>query len=528
MTTWPSGQSVKYLGVHINMKLDWRDHWNYVKGMIKADMNIVNKRTISAAEARYIINTKIGGTLMYSFQHIPFKDKDLEEMQQTFNSSIRAKVGLGGGVCNEMLMLDSDRLGLGLLDVKGMYYATKLTELYVKLNDQSVVGRMARHGLSKLQDKWRCEVQPLQYEELNEYRLYSEKNRGANKYYMEAAHAAALKTGVRIVSSASEHRNARQTIMEAVDSIKHDDWTTLKPQIESNGLVYIDEITTYDEQMEKWKMKDWGKLRLTNARQQTQDTGWWSKLCGILCGGSDEAIRHNIVTKVGLMDRRGYILPTEKVDMSSLMPSEIGGGEECVNASDGSATGQGTPEAKAGYGVFVAKGPAIGDRERFGRLPSGTGHDNYEAELMGIREGVRMNPLSTKVTHWTDSESAMKVLERWPMLTHRQKCMTTHGDIIEAIYQGVARRAEHGGCYKVRWVKAHQDDDIAYEDLSEEAKWNVKADALADRGREEEEVREEWFGPGSGEYVMIGGGVRVCGNVRAHVKEKRKIEMWEE
>ena len=58
-------------------------------------------------------------------------------MQRTFNSSIRDKVGLGGGVCNEMLMLDSDRLGLGLLDVKGMYYATKLTELYVKLNDQS-------------------------------------------------------------------------------------------------------------------------------------------------------------------------------------------------------------------------------------------------------------------------------------------------------------------------------------------------------------------------------------------------------
>ena len=176
--------------------------------------------------------------------------------------------------------------------------------------------------------------------------------------------------------------------------------------------------------------------------------------------------------------------------------------------------------------MYVARGTKIGEGVSIGRIPTGMGHDNYEAELVGIMEGIRLNPLSTKVTHWTDSESAMKIIERWPCMTHRNKILTTHGHIIEAIHQGIACKKEHGGEYKIRWVKAHQDDDIDAQDLSDEAKMNVEADRLANEGRRMGEVEERWIGPGDGEYVMIDGDRKVCGNIRAHIKEKRREEMW--
>ena len=126
--------------------------------------------------------------------------------------------------------------------------------------------------------------------------------------------------------------------------------------------------------------------------------------------------------------------------------------------------------AQVGYGMYVARGTKVGEGVSIGRIPTGMGHDNYEAELVGIMEGIRLNPLSTKVTHWTDSESAMKIIERWPHMTHRNKMLTTHGHIIEAIHQGIACKKEHGGEYKIKWVKAHQDDDIGAQDLSDDWK----------------------------------------------------------
>ena len=98
LRAWPSTHSIKYLGLQINLKLDWGDHWDMVDKAVKANMRIVKKSSILAAKARYTINTKIMGLLRYHFQHAPFREKELEAWQSSFNSAIKNKLQLGGAV----------------------------------------------------------------------------------------------------------------------------------------------------------------------------------------------------------------------------------------------------------------------------------------------------------------------------------------------------------------------------------------------------------------------------------------------
>jgi hypothetical protein len=149
------------------------------------------------------------------------RESQLEELQSQFNGCLRDKLKLSPAVVNEMMQLDSARLGLGVMDVKGAYYATKVTELAVKLNDPTVVGHIARHRLSRFQKKLGCSQNPFQYEELEQY---NEKTQGANKLYVDAAYLSAHRTGIRIVEGDGAAAQVNKlTIVEVAEKINHDE-----------------------------------------------------------------------------------------------------------------------------------------------------------------------------------------------------------------------------------------------------------------------------------------------------------------
>ena len=59
MVAWHAGKSIRYLGIHINMHRDWDAHWEEVVGEIRKDMNTLRRNTISCAEAKYVIDTRV-------------------------------------------------------------------------------------------------------------------------------------------------------------------------------------------------------------------------------------------------------------------------------------------------------------------------------------------------------------------------------------------------------------------------------------------------------------------------------------
>ena len=335
MVAWHAGKSIKYLGIHINMHRDWDAHWEEVVGEIRKDLNTLRRNTISCAEAKYVIDTRVRGILQYTFANVPVKEAHMDSLQRVINGIIKGKM-LVEGVDNEMMWLPPERLGLGMLDVKGMYREIKVAELLVKLNDPTVVGSLAKARLEALRVKWGCEKQPFQYEELTEY---NQKNRDTARDYMAAAYMAARRLGVRVVTDEGEDGGGggRQTIQEVVHEKDHMVWKILEPAMERNGLRYVDQIIKWDEEIERWRMMDWGDLALDNARPATQDPGWWGQLCAFMCRGNAEGVRGNVITDEGMIRDRAWIRQQgARANMRDKMPQERGGGGSCVNASDGS------------------------------------------------------------------------------------------------------------------------------------------------------------------------------------------------
>ena len=98
----------------------------------------------------------------------------------------------------------------------------------------------------------------------------------------------------------------------------------LKHSLENNGLQYMEDVMYRDNRIGRWRMKDWGNRVLDNARQQTQDPGWWHKLCAVMCGDSEEALRHNVVTRTEKLEEREWKKADKGMSMREMMPEEIG------------------------------------------------------------------------------------------------------------------------------------------------------------------------------------------------------------
>ena len=154
------------------------------------------------------------------------------------------------------MSLDPD---LTVLDVKKLYHTTKLNELMVKLNSQDSVGRIARHRLGKLQERWCCDVQPFQYIELPNYNA---KNRDANTLWMGAAYNSARALKARVVTDDSRYdKMGRISLQHIIHSINSDDWTKLKVHLQRNGWEYLEQVAYWDAETGFWRMKDWGDVK---------------------------------------------------------------------------------------------------------------------------------------------------------------------------------------------------------------------------------------------------------------------------
>ena len=87
-------------------------------------------------------------------------------------------------------------------------------------------------------------------------------------------------------------------------------------------------------------------------------------------------------------------------------------------------------------------------------------------------------PESPTIRIWVDNSSALRHLNKLLSRKKTQNRYPQDPDILSHI-QWLWSQLPAGPTYKARWVKAHQDDQMPFEDLPLNAKLNVVADQLA-------------------------------------------------
>ena len=157
---------------------------------------------------------------------------------------------------------------------------------------------------------------------------------------------------------------------------------------------------------------------------------------------------------------------------------------------------------------------------------------NYGAEVRAILESALLGDLDSKVTHWTDSLSAFKMISNWGHMSHRKRESSRYKDMYNAIEDAIARKRKEGGDMEVKWVASHQDEGGDMEGLPCEALWNIEADRLANEARSMNIEQDNWFSMGEGRFVLLDDrGYRVRGRYRRHLEDRwceALVKEWRE
>jgi hypothetical protein len=133
--------------------------------------------------------------------------------------------------------------------------------------------------------------------------------------------------------------------------------------------------------------------------------------------------------------------------------------------------------------VWEGAGPADGDHlTANSKRPELYGYAGcLETCLLILKVGKVMGatlPESLTIRIWVDNSSALRHLNKLLSRKKTQNRYPQDPDILSHI-QWLWSQLPAGPTYKARWVKAHQDDQMPFDDLPLNAKLNVVADQLA-------------------------------------------------
>ena len=138
--------SFKFLGIHINMKLDWSHHYHCVYTDIKESVTHILQSYGNPYQKRRVVENCLRERLSYSFIPMPFNPVQLQKLDNLLTQVYKQSYGLSKCCSNALAHQDNNLGGLGCQSLRVHYIMSAVQSLTRALSDTGDLG-MLTHSL---------------------------------------------------------------------------------------------------------------------------------------------------------------------------------------------------------------------------------------------------------------------------------------------------------------------------------------------------------------------------------------------
>ena len=132
-------KQIKYLGIHMNMELDWEKQIAVMSSTIGMYRHLAIANNLSAEQTVILFNNYLKPKLEYRMQFVDLTEAKLKNWSSQLTRTLTQKLTKGNEVKREAI-----KLCMGLRLPSEYYQETQLTQALKKLNDQTDMGETAR------------------------------------------------------------------------------------------------------------------------------------------------------------------------------------------------------------------------------------------------------------------------------------------------------------------------------------------------------------------------------------------------
>ena len=140
----PSEHSYRYLGVWINLNLDWGDQWAAVVNKVREEKRLINGCVGSAAQQRKLVEQVMRPAIRYSMTVVPYTWPQIQRLHSILMNCTRTACGLSEHASTLLMMRAQTDYGVGVESVYHTYIYTAAESVREILSVQDDRGRMAR------------------------------------------------------------------------------------------------------------------------------------------------------------------------------------------------------------------------------------------------------------------------------------------------------------------------------------------------------------------------------------------------
>jgi hypothetical protein len=142
----PGNESFKYLGVYINIKLDWKYQVGKLNQIVGWYRHIMHNNRMSAEAAKYVINSILRPKLEYRMGIVPLDKKTVQKWDANLQWTMSYKINQREGVIIKRQILETV---LGVQFPSSYINQTKISNLQVIANNTGTVGTTTRARLGQ-------------------------------------------------------------------------------------------------------------------------------------------------------------------------------------------------------------------------------------------------------------------------------------------------------------------------------------------------------------------------------------------
>ena len=469
-------ESIRYLGILINLNLDWYDHWEAQKGYALKQLEYLKRRRLTINQKINVINAQIWGKLRYAAVVVPLEEGTIKMLQQKAEECILKAGSFPNSVARALLKLRREDGGTGLIDLKTALAISYLTNMYQNVminhneNESNFIGEEIKEGMKRGEISTDCKG----------YMNGTFKNQTAT--LLENLRRAAFALGMKI----------RTPIINEGLVVNSGLPKKVKDLCIERKQYYMNEISLEDIR-NNLSMEEVGRTEEEINKYKFMSCKWWNR-------------KNPIIQKV----KEGKI--------------NLAKDQECWVFTDGSEK-----DGKVGYGWTIHGGIEGYGRARGEQMV-------LNGEIQAVRAALQKTPSDRPIRVFTDNKNVYNMLSdiilKLPIKWKKVKFATVYREIENLMknkevkiewYPSHAEKKLSEGGKNAEEVKNGRTRWKEWAKIIE--KGNGKADELAAKGRESQ-WQEEF--PSHPDIQIWYNDKMVDGDIAEVIKKKENQRMKEE
>jgi hypothetical protein len=120
-----NGLSYKYMGVWVNLHLQWSDHAEYVCHKVVLYLNLIQNWRLTTNNCIYLANMVLNAYVAYGMSVVPFPSKWIDSVQGLILQALKTSMGVPSNMDDEPFFMPIAEGGRGLVHLQDLQTAVE-------------------------------------------------------------------------------------------------------------------------------------------------------------------------------------------------------------------------------------------------------------------------------------------------------------------------------------------------------------------------------------------------------------------